>query len=96
MQSAFKALGDLNRVRIVQYLAGFSKESENFPTASDVCRHLTGAEKINSTVSHHLHELENSGLIRIERSGKKMICSLRPEALKFLASELVDLAEGRN
>ena len=100
---AFKALSDPNRFRIVQFLsrmccgrAVVNEEGGVYegPTASEVCCYLTGAEKITSTVSHHLHELEAAGLIRIERSGKKMLCTLRPEAFEGLAEQLRLIAKG--
>ena len=100
---AFKALSDPTRFRIVTFLsqmccgrAVVNEEGGVYegPTASEVCCHLTGAEKITSTVSHHLHELENAGLIRIERSGKKMLCTLKPEAFEALAEGLKLIAKG--
>lgn len=104
-QAALKALGDPTRFRIVTFLSGMccgtaavDEEGGVYegPTASEVCCHLTGAEKITSTVSHHLHELESAGLIRIERRGKRMLCSLRPEAFEALAERLQALAKGEN
>jgi DNA-binding transcriptional ArsR family regulator len=62
------------------------------PTAGEVCCHITGAEKITSTVSQHLHELENAGLIRIDRRGKTMVCTLRRESLQELGDYLHALA----
>lgn len=100
---ALKALADPTRFRIVEFLsrmccgtAAVDEEGGVYegPTASEVCCHLTGAEKITSTVSHHLHELENAGMIRIERRGKRMICTLRPEALESLSDRLRLLAKG--
>jgi len=102
-QKALKALGDPTRFRIVEFLGkmccGTASVDEDGgvydgPTASEVCCHLTGAEKINSTVSHHLHELEDAGLIRIERRGKRMVCTLRPESLESLADHLKAIAKG--
>lgn len=98
-----KALADPNRLRIVEFLsnmccgrAAVDDDGGVYdgPTASEVCCHLTGAEKINSTVSHHLHELEAAELIRIERRGKRMICTLRPETLENLAQALTAIAKG--
>ena len=106
-QKALKALADPTRLRIVEFLskmccgtAAVDDEGGVYegPTASEVCCHLTGAEKITSTVSHHLHELEGAGLIRIERRGKRMICTLRPEVFEALAEGMRAIArgEGRN
>ncbi|QYK52456.1 MAG: helix-turn-helix transcriptional regulator [Fimbriimonadaceae bacterium] len=92
---AFKALSDPTRMRIVRYLLKHSTgEKRTGPTASEICFHLTGAEKINSTISHHLHELDNAGLISIERKGKHMICTLRPEAFMYLSNACRNIALG--
>lgn len=102
-QRAFRALADPTRLQIVGFLsqsccgtAAMDEEGGVYqgPTASEVCCRITGAEKITSTVSHHLHELEGAGLIRIERRGKRMICTLRPEAFEALAEELRTIAKG--
>jgi ArsR family transcriptional regulator len=34
-----------------------------------------------STVSHHLKELRNAGLIKCERQGQHIFCSVDPEIL---------------
>ncbi len=102
-QRAFRALGDPTRLRIVGFLSSMccgraivNEEGGVYegPTAGEVCCHLTGAERITSTVSHHLHELEAAGLVRIERRGKRMLCTLRPEALESLADALRLIAQG--
>ena len=64
------------------------------PTAGEVCCHITGAEKISSTVSQHLHELEAAELVLIERRGKSMICTLQPNRLEELADYLRSVAKG--
>src|SRR5256885_2308393 len=70
-QRALKALSDPTRLHIVEFLSNMccgtaSVDEEGGvegPTAGEVCCHITGAQKITSTVSHHLHELEQAGII---------------------------------
>jgi ArsR family transcriptional regulator len=101
---ALKALADPTRLHIVELLSrcccGQAAVRDNGdvegPTAGEVCCHITGAEKITSTVSHHLHELESAGIIRMERRGKTSVCTLRPEGLTALADYLRSLAVGGN
>ena len=100
----FKALADPTRLHIVEFLSamccGRAAVNEDGgvegPTAGEVCCHITGAEKISSTVSHHLHELEAASLIQIERRGKSMVCTLRPESLEALADYLRSLAQSES
>ena len=103
-QRAFKALADPTRLHIVEFLAsmccGRAAVNEDGgvegATAGEVCCHITGAEKITSTVSHHLHELEAIGLVQIERRGKSMVCTLRHENLLSLSDYLRSLALSEN
>lgn len=99
---AFKALGDPTRLHIVGFLSdcccGQAAVRENGdvegPTAGEVCCHITGSEKITSTISHHLHELEGAGLIAMERRGKTAVCTLRTETLLSLSEHLIKLSQG--
>lgn len=101
-RKAFKALGDPTRLHIVEFLshvccnrvAVHEDGGVEGPTAGEICCHITGAEKITSTVSQHLHELEGCGLIQIERRGKAMVCTLRTERLRALGSYLIGLTDG--
>lgn len=92
--SKFKALGDPTRLRIYQFL-----RSQNVPIAVDddggvrpvsgptvgeVCCHITGKERITSTISEHLKELRVAGLIVMERRGKNMICAVNPVETSLL------------
>ena len=103
----FKALGDPTRLKIFNFLRSCCcpvavEETGDVrpvigPTVGEVCCQITGAEKINSTISHHLKELRLAGLIVIERRGKNMICGVDREAVAQLASYLGDeVSENKN
>ena len=101
MSKAFKALGDPTRLHIVQLLSTCgsspgvrSDGSVEGPSAGEICCHITGAEKITSTISHHLHELENAGLVHLERRGKLTLCTLDSEKLIALSTALSRIASG--
>jgi ArsR family transcriptional regulator len=99
---AYKALSDPTRLHIVEFLSrcccGRAAVRDDGgvegPTAGEVCCHITGADKITSTVSHHLHELEQAGLVSLERRGKTTVCTLIPAAFEDLAKHLAELAQG--
>ena len=93
----FKALGDPTRLRIFEFLCAcccpVAVEEETGdvrpitgPTVGAVCCHVSGAERITSTVSAHLKELRLAGLITVERRGKNMICGVNPHAVASLAA----------
>jgi len=94
----FKALGDPTRLHIFEFLRSCCcpvavEETGDVrpvvgPTVGEVCCHVTGAEQINSKISHHLKELRLAGLITVERRGKNMICGVNREAVAALASYL--------
>ncbi len=90
----FKALGDPTRLQIFQFLQAQCcpvaiEETGDVrpvlgPTVGEVCCHVTGAERITSTLSHHLRELRLAGLIEMEQRGKNRICSVQREAVETL------------
>src|SRR5580700_1848953 len=94
----FKALGDPTRLHIFEFLRSCCcpvalEDSGDVrpvigPTVGEVCCHVTGAEQINSKISHHLKELRLAGLITVERRGKNMICGVNREAVAALAAYL--------
>jgi ArsR family transcriptional regulator, arsenate/arsenite/antimonite-responsive transcriptional repressor len=94
----FKALGDPTRLRIFEFLRsccgpvavgeGGEVRPVTGPTVGEVCCQVTGAGRITSTVSFHLKELRNAGLITMERRGKNMICGIDRDAVGRLAAYL--------
>jgi ArsR family transcriptional regulator len=87
----FKALGDPTRLGIFQMLrccvgdgcgVEVDEEGQVRPAGSlsvgEVCCRIGGSM---STVSHHLKELRLAGLIRMEKRGRWIYCSINPEAL---------------
>lgn len=98
LASSFKALGDPTRLKIYECLrcccapVAIGDSGEISPvsgaTVGEVCCTVTGLDKITSTISFHLKELRNAGLITMERNGKHMICRINPERAQELASYL--------
>lgn len=94
----FRALGDPTRLHIFEFLrscccpVAVGEQGEVRPvtgaTAGEVCCHITGADRINSTISHHIKELRLAGLISVRRRGKSMICGIDREAVAALAEYL--------
>ena len=94
----FRALGDPTRLRIFELLRGCCcpvalEESGEVrpargPTVGEVCCRVTGAERITSTISHHLKELRLAGLITVEQRGRHRICGVNPQAVAALARYL--------
>jgi len=102
MAAMFRALGDNTRLRIVEYLGccpgrmrvdPSDEVTVDGPTASEVCCCITGADAVNSTISHHLKELRLAGLIEMEKRGQCRICTLRRDTLKAMAEYLTTLAD---
>lgn len=99
----FRALGDPTRARIFEFLCArccpvaVEEDGEvrpiNGATVGDVCCHITGSEKFSSTISFHLRELRLAHLITAEKSGKFMICAVRPDALEALKEYLNQLPQ---
>jgi len=73
----FKALGDRTRLRILKLL----KAREMC-----VCEVMTALNLTQPTASHHLHVLEDAGLVRNRREGKWVFYSLtNPELVETIA-----------
>jgi DNA-binding transcriptional ArsR family regulator len=91
----FRALGDPKRMKIFWSLLACCPPGGSLAhggaTASEVCCEVSGAPKINSTISHHLKELRQAGLIEVERKGRCMICRPRVEGVREMLDFLLDL-----
>jgi ArsR family transcriptional regulator len=88
------ALGDPTRMRIFSFLRSCSCAVSvdgsgavhrlDGPTVGEVCCHITGVTRATSTISFHLKELRQAGLIRTERRGKHIVCRANEEAIEEL------------
>jgi ArsR family transcriptional regulator len=84
----FKALGDENRMAIFQFLRSCCgsgcdvTEDSAQRTVSEIADQFDLAL---STVSHHLKELRNAGLILCEKHGKNVYCRINSQLLEQLA-----------
>ena len=85
----FKALGDENRLAIFQLLRercadGCEVSKDGIDrTVSEIAKDFDLAL---STVSHHLKELRNAGVILCEKHGKQVYCRVNSALLKELES----------
>lgn len=66
------------------------KRGNDGVTVGEVVTHLSETEKTASTVSHHLKELRQAGLIRMTRRGKHMICTVNPHEVQRMAAFLTE------
>ena len=89
----FKALGDENRLAIFQLLrkrcAGGCEVSEDGAdrTVTEIAKEFDLAL---STVSHHLKELRNAGLVICEKRGKQVHCRVNDILLHELEAFMRD------
>jgi len=85
----FKALSNPNRLKIFMRLLSCCApgtvcrfEDEGCACIGDLSQDLA---IVASTVSHHIKELRQAGLIQMRRQGQKIECWVDPEAVRDLA-----------
>lgn len=80
----FRALGDPSRLAIFQLVRECCREDAGHSTDElrNSVSEIAGQFNLSlSTVSHHLKELRSAGLIKCERQGQHIFCSVNPEVL---------------
>jgi ArsR family transcriptional regulator, arsenate/arsenite/antimonite-responsive transcriptional repressor len=82
----FKALANPNRLRLFANLLEESKLDLAKGRIHDcfLVKLLGGLDLGAPTVSHHVKELADAGLIKTEREGKQLTCSVDPDGLAQL------------
>ena len=76
LKAFHRALADVNRLRIVQRLAGGPA------SVSDLIDHVGLSQPL---VSWHLSRLRAAGIVETRRAGREVSCSLRPGAFEEVA-----------
>lgn len=88
----FKALSNPNRLRLFMRLAtccqpgtvtsiSADADSEGCACVGELGKDL---DIVASTISHHMKELRQAGLVRMERRGQRIECWIDPEVIKSL------------
>ena len=88
LAAAFKALSNPNRLQIFQRLLSCCSPgsicSEKDVTGFCVGQLGEDLAVAPSTLSHHIKELQQAGLILTQRKGKNIECFVEPEKVKIL------------
>ena len=81
----FKALGNEHRLALFMNLIEQSRINVARGHTSCFLGNLLGDLHLTApTISHHVKELADAGLIDTQRDGKQLVCSLRPDALRTI------------
>jgi DNA-binding transcriptional ArsR family regulator len=83
----FRALGDPSRLAIFEVVRAACTDDSAHSSEelrSSVTEIAREFDLSLSTVSHHLKELRTAGLIRCERRGQHIFCSVNPDVLQVV------------
>ncbi|MES9834580.1 MAG: metalloregulator ArsR/SmtB family transcription factor [Candidatus Thiodiazotropha sp. LLP2] len=90
LSEMFKALGNSHRLLIFKRLSSCCQPGTRCDLEQAISFSVgelgEGLGIAPSTLSHHLKELHRSGLIEMERQGKRVVCWIDPETLKNLSN----------
>lgn len=82
------ALSNPNRLELFTRVSSCRSTDADYDASQEPCAcvgELAATTSLSqSTVSHHLKELRNAGLIRMERCGQRVECHIDTEILKEL------------
>jgi DNA-binding transcriptional ArsR family regulator len=84
LAAIFRALGDPSRLAIFELIrdcCGDGTEHTTVDVRKSVSEIAGQFDLSLSTVSHHIKELRTAGLIRCERHGQHILCSVDSEVL---------------
>lgn len=84
---AFKALSNPNRLRIYQQIK-HARVSEMTDSGCKLVDFINSLKVGAPTISHHIKELVNAGLIRVEKEGKFVTCHLEEDMQRELRAFL--------
>ncbi len=87
----YKALSNENRLEI--FLSILKSDQKNFETGCDCAISLI-MQKLGigaPTISHHLKELSNAGLIETKREGKFLVAHVNKETLNDIKNAFDDI-----
>ena len=98
MAKIFKALSSEQRLALFRNLYNWEKNSDRSANRLDSCeasKECCGTEKAftracgcmdlsRSTISHHLKELQNAGLVTCTRSGQVISCKVNEEVVELI------------
>jgi ArsR family transcriptional regulator len=85
----FKALSNPHRLQIFNLLTGCCEPGSTCSTEEAISCCVGELDEqldiASSTLSHHLKELNQAGLVNMEREGKQVFCSVSPSTLTELS-----------
>jgi ArsR family transcriptional regulator len=92
MSDAFKALSNETRLAVFEKISiGQCKGILDKDNRLSVCNVASNFNISLSTISHHMKELRNAGLINCEREGQSIFCQPNDETIKMMVEYLTNV-----